>query len=212
MTIRILGINLFKLAEPKRPLKPQRKERKKVTAQNLSDGDIKLLINILRGYNIPIRRSHSKWVFSAPGVDQNSLVPFILRNIHRNLYFSKPVFFYNIKLCLDVFISVSQDSRLKVLSRVVTGCSARYSTPQHYFSRKISICTDVDMMNVFLPVCSLCDVGTSEAIRGGFLPAHGTSNDNSWWTKPMLEWRAAAALQVKSCIFHSLGFVLHAVT
>ncbi|XP_047443097.1 coiled-coil and C2 domain-containing protein 2A isoform X3 [Mugil cephalus] len=55
-TAMILGINLFKLAEPKRPLKPRRKERKKVTAQNLSDGDIKLLINILRAYDIPIRR------------------------------------------------------------------------------------------------------------------------------------------------------------
>ncbi|KAM8887666.1 coiled-coil and C2 domain-containing protein 2A isoform 1-T1 [Synchiropus picturatus] len=55
----LLGLNLFKLAEPKRPLKPLRKERKKVTAQNLSDGDIKLLINILRGYDIPIRRPPS---------------------------------------------------------------------------------------------------------------------------------------------------------
>ncbi|XP_030584227.1 coiled-coil and C2 domain-containing protein 2A isoform X2 [Archocentrus centrarchus] len=58
-SIGILGINLFKLAEPKRPLKPQRKERKKVTAQNLSDGDIKLLINIIRAYDIPIRRPQS---------------------------------------------------------------------------------------------------------------------------------------------------------
>uniref|UniRef100_A0A3Q3W2A0 C2 domain-containing protein n=1 Tax=Mola mola TaxID=94237 RepID=A0A3Q3W2A0_MOLML len=55
----ILGINLFKLAEPKRPLKPQRKERKKVTAQNLADGDIKLLINILRAYDVPVRRPQS---------------------------------------------------------------------------------------------------------------------------------------------------------
>ncbi|XP_061540786.1 coiled-coil and C2 domain-containing protein 2A isoform X3 [Phycodurus eques] len=55
----ILGLNLFHLAEPKRPLKPQRKERKKVTAQNLSDGDIKLLVNILRAYDIPVRRSQS---------------------------------------------------------------------------------------------------------------------------------------------------------
>ncbi|KAF7652982.1 hypothetical protein LDENG_00089110 [Lucifuga dentata] len=52
----ILGLNLFKLAEPKRPLKPRRKELKKVTAQNLSDGDIKLLVNIIRAFNIPIRR------------------------------------------------------------------------------------------------------------------------------------------------------------
>ncbi|XP_061682294.1 coiled-coil and C2 domain-containing protein 2A isoform X2 [Syngnathoides biaculeatus] len=57
--LMILGLNLFHLAEPKRPLKPQRKERKKVTAQNLSDGDIKLLVNILRAYDIPVRRSQS---------------------------------------------------------------------------------------------------------------------------------------------------------
>ncbi|XP_076014347.1 coiled-coil and C2 domain-containing protein 2A isoform X2 [Genypterus blacodes] len=55
-SIGILGFNLFKLAEPKRPLKPQRKEQKKVTAQNLSDGDIKLLINISQAFNIPVRR------------------------------------------------------------------------------------------------------------------------------------------------------------
>lgn len=58
-TIGLLGINIFKLAEPKRPLKPQRKERKKVTAQNLSDGDIKLLVNIIRAYDIPVRRTQA---------------------------------------------------------------------------------------------------------------------------------------------------------
>uniref|UniRef100_M4ABG3 Coiled-coil and C2 domain containing 2A n=1 Tax=Xiphophorus maculatus TaxID=8083 RepID=M4ABG3_XIPMA len=59
-SIGILGINLFKLAESKRPLKPQRKERKKVTAQNLSDGDIRLLVNVIRAHNIPIRKPQSK--------------------------------------------------------------------------------------------------------------------------------------------------------
>ncbi|KAI1888734.1 hypothetical protein AGOR_G00171780 [Albula goreensis] len=57
-SIGVLGLNLFKLAEPKRPLKPRRKERKKVTAQNLSDGDIRLLVNIIRAYDIPIRKPH----------------------------------------------------------------------------------------------------------------------------------------------------------
>ncbi|NXI95642.1 C2D2A protein, partial [Psophia crepitans] len=52
----VLGLSLFKLTEPKRPLKPRRKERKKVTAQNLSDGDIKLLVNIVRAYDIPVRK------------------------------------------------------------------------------------------------------------------------------------------------------------
>ncbi|XP_072295526.1 coiled-coil and C2 domain-containing protein 2A isoform X2 [Eucyclogobius newberryi] len=59
-TIGLLGINIFKLAEPKRPLKPQRKERKKVTAQNLSDGDIKLLVNLIRAYDIPVRKPQNK--------------------------------------------------------------------------------------------------------------------------------------------------------
>ncbi|KAL7396300.1 hypothetical protein ABVT39_003795 [Epinephelus coioides] len=69
-SIGILGMNLFKLAEPKRPLKPQRKERKKVTAQNLSDGDIKLLVNIIRAYDIPIRRPQS----SKPGQSSQSVI------------------------------------------------------------------------------------------------------------------------------------------
>ncbi|XP_062492386.1 coiled-coil and C2 domain-containing protein 2A isoform X1 [Pezoporus occidentalis] len=55
-SLGILGLSLFKLAEPKRPLRPRRKERKKVTAQNLSDGDIKLLVNIVRAYDIPVRK------------------------------------------------------------------------------------------------------------------------------------------------------------
>ncbi|XP_048108289.1 coiled-coil and C2 domain-containing protein 2A isoform X3 [Alosa alosa] len=67
-TIGVLGLNLFKLAEPKRPLKPRRKERKKVTAQNLSDGDIKLLLNIIRAYDIPIRKPQA----SKPSVASKS--------------------------------------------------------------------------------------------------------------------------------------------
>nr|XP_025035558.1 protein CC2D2B isoform X4 [Pelodiscus sinensis] len=48
---------VFKLGEPRRHLKPQRKERKKVPAQTVSDGDVKLLIRVLRAYNIPSRNS-----------------------------------------------------------------------------------------------------------------------------------------------------------
>uniref|UniRef100_A0A8C4RQR0 Coiled-coil and C2 domain containing 2A n=1 Tax=Erpetoichthys calabaricus TaxID=27687 RepID=A0A8C4RQR0_ERPCA len=55
-SLTLLGIRFFTLLEPKRPLKPTRKERKKVTAQNLSDGDIKILVNVVRAYDIPIRR------------------------------------------------------------------------------------------------------------------------------------------------------------
>lgn len=60
--ISILGLSLFKLTEPKRPLRPRRKERKKVTAQNLSDGDIKLLVNIVRAYDIPVRKPVMRYV------------------------------------------------------------------------------------------------------------------------------------------------------
>uniref|UniRef100_A0A3Q1BCK6 C2 domain-containing protein n=1 Tax=Amphiprion ocellaris TaxID=80972 RepID=A0A3Q1BCK6_AMPOC len=78
-SIGILGLNLFKLAEPKRPLKPQRKERKKVTAQNLSDGDIKLLINIIRAFDIPIRRPQS----NKPG--QVQVRPFVEVSFQRTV-------------------------------------------------------------------------------------------------------------------------------
>ncbi|XP_051056151.1 coiled-coil and C2 domain-containing protein 2A [Phodopus roborovskii] len=54
--ISILGLSLFKLTEQKRPLRPRRKGRKKVTAQNLCDGDIKLLVNVIRAYDIPVRK------------------------------------------------------------------------------------------------------------------------------------------------------------
>ncbi|XP_043918517.1 coiled-coil and C2 domain-containing protein 2A [Protopterus annectens] len=55
-SIGFLGLSLFKFAEPKRPLRPRRKERKKITAQNMTGGDIKLLVNIIRAYDIPIRK------------------------------------------------------------------------------------------------------------------------------------------------------------
>ncbi|XP_054644566.1 coiled-coil and C2 domain-containing protein 2A isoform X2 [Dunckerocampus dactyliophorus] len=94
-SIGILGLNLFHLAEPKRPLKPQRKERKKVTAQNLSDGDIKLLVNILRAYDIPVRRPpSSKAVQTSQGaiqasdwlVSQVQVRPFVEVSFQRSVF------------------------------------------------------------------------------------------------------------------------------
>ncbi|XP_034876441.1 protein CC2D2B [Mirounga leonina] len=46
-----------KLVERRRKLKPQRKERKKVAAHTVCDGDIKILVRILRAYNIPTRNT-----------------------------------------------------------------------------------------------------------------------------------------------------------
>ncbi|XP_048362628.1 protein CC2D2B [Sphaerodactylus townsendi] len=48
---------IFKLGERRRHLKPQRKERRKIPAQAVSDGDVKLLVRILRAYNIPARKA-----------------------------------------------------------------------------------------------------------------------------------------------------------
>ena len=47
--------SLAKLAEPRRPLKPIRHERKKVTAQNLGARDVNILVNIVRAFGIPVR-------------------------------------------------------------------------------------------------------------------------------------------------------------
>ncbi len=45
----------MKVAEPRRPLKPVRKERKKVTAQNLQQTEVKVLVNIVRAFDVPVR-------------------------------------------------------------------------------------------------------------------------------------------------------------
>ncbi|XP_064626685.1 coiled-coil and C2 domain-containing protein 2A-like isoform X3 [Lineus longissimus] len=50
---------LIKLGEVRRPLRPVRKERKKVTAQTLSGIDVKILVNIIRAYDVPIRSDQS---------------------------------------------------------------------------------------------------------------------------------------------------------
>ena len=55
LSYRTIIPNLLKITEPRRPLKPIRKERKKVTAQNLQTMDVKILINIVRAFGIPIR-------------------------------------------------------------------------------------------------------------------------------------------------------------
>ncbi|XP_002731758.1 coiled-coil and C2 domain-containing protein 2A-like, partial [Saccoglossus kowalevskii] len=54
--ITLLSANLLKLAEPRRPLKPTRKERKVVTAQSLGQADVKVLVNIERAFDIPVRK------------------------------------------------------------------------------------------------------------------------------------------------------------
>ncbi|XP_069756567.1 protein CC2D2B-like isoform X4 [Narcine bancroftii] len=55
-TISKISLALFDVIAPRKTLKPLRKERKKIPAQTLSDGDIKLLINVIGAYNIPKRK------------------------------------------------------------------------------------------------------------------------------------------------------------
>ena len=47
--------NLMKLAEPRRPLRPKHRERKKMMPQNLQQSDVRLLVNIVRAIDVPVR-------------------------------------------------------------------------------------------------------------------------------------------------------------
>ncbi|KAL4236189.1 Coiled-coil and C2 domain-containing protein 2A [Mactra antiquata] len=55
----ILGTNLLKIFERKAPLRPKRKERKKISAQNIKGEEVKILVNINRAQNVPVRMSSS---------------------------------------------------------------------------------------------------------------------------------------------------------
>nr|XP_011734144.1 ectonucleoside triphosphate diphosphohydrolase 1 isoform X11 [Macaca nemestrina] len=59
--------------EPRRKLKPQRKERKKVRAQTISDGDIKILVRIVRAYNIPTRKTTINRALDMPTCSKSSI-------------------------------------------------------------------------------------------------------------------------------------------
>uniref|UniRef100_A0A8C7EI74 Coiled-coil and C2 domain containing 2B n=1 Tax=Neovison vison TaxID=452646 RepID=A0A8C7EI74_NEOVI len=73
-----------KLVERQRQLKPQRKERKKVATQTICDGDIKILVRILRAYNIPTRNTTGT---SSPGHDYSfSSLSKIKDNIYINIF------------------------------------------------------------------------------------------------------------------------------
>lgn len=46
----------MKWLQPKRPLRPVRKERKKITPQNLHGQDIKIVVNVVRAFEVPVRK------------------------------------------------------------------------------------------------------------------------------------------------------------
>jgi coiled-coil and C2 domain-containing protein 2A len=51
----MIGANLLKATERRRPLRPERRERKKVTAQAIKDNDLKILVSITRALYVPTR-------------------------------------------------------------------------------------------------------------------------------------------------------------
>lgn len=51
-----LGLNLMALFQPRRPLRPTRKERKRVQGSNLIDTRVSLIVNIVRAFNLPLRK------------------------------------------------------------------------------------------------------------------------------------------------------------
>nr|XP_020852524.1 protein CC2D2B isoform X12 [Phascolarctos cinereus] len=75
---------ICQLVERRRNLKPQRRERKKVAAQTIGDGDIHLLVRILRAYNIPSRKPA---LSRSPGHDYSfSNLSKIKDNIYVNIF------------------------------------------------------------------------------------------------------------------------------
>jgi coiled-coil and C2 domain-containing protein 2A len=46
----------MKWLQPKRPLRPIRKERKKVTMQNLAGQEVKVIVNVIHAFEVPVRK------------------------------------------------------------------------------------------------------------------------------------------------------------
>ncbi|XP_050537512.1 coiled-coil and C2 domain-containing protein 2A isoform X2 [Daktulosphaira vitifoliae] len=55
--IGTLGLTFMKMFQPKRPLRPRRKERKKIPVKCLSDQEIKVTVNVMRAFEVPIRKN-----------------------------------------------------------------------------------------------------------------------------------------------------------
>ncbi|XP_026686001.1 coiled-coil and C2 domain-containing protein 2A-like, partial [Diaphorina citri] len=65
-----LGLTFVKWLQPDRPLRPKRKERKKVPVQSLSGQEVKVLVSVVRAFEIPIRKD-----VDAISEDKISMVP-----------------------------------------------------------------------------------------------------------------------------------------
>jgi len=47
----------MKWLQPKRPLRPLRKERKKVAVQSLAGQEVRLMVNVIRAFEVPVRKT-----------------------------------------------------------------------------------------------------------------------------------------------------------
>ncbi|KAL1129085.1 hypothetical protein AAG570_013616, partial [Ranatra chinensis] len=54
--IGTLGLTFMKWLQPKRPLRPTRKERKKVPAKNFTGQEVEIIVNVVRAFEVPARK------------------------------------------------------------------------------------------------------------------------------------------------------------
>ncbi|RZF35906.1 hypothetical protein LSTR_LSTR015396 [Laodelphax striatellus] len=50
-----LGLTFMKWLQPKRPLRPRRKERTKVPVKSLAGHEVKIIVNVVRAFEVPVR-------------------------------------------------------------------------------------------------------------------------------------------------------------
>lgn len=71
-----LNSTLLELIAPRRPLKPRRRERKKIT-QNMNISGANIVVRVVRAFNVPVR---SKELKSRPGYCHNTGITLSLPN------------------------------------------------------------------------------------------------------------------------------------
>lgn len=104
--IGVILPRLMMLAEPQRPLRPRRIERKKVASQTVQPTDVKILVNVVRAFGIPVRdRQTSSKAETVKDVSGESLVrPFIeamfQRHVHATSVAEGPNPSWNEELCI----------------------------------------------------------------------------------------------------------------
>lgn len=55
LNYRLLGMSIMKLFARRAPLRPERKKQKKVGAQSIKGDEVRIIVNIGRATNIPVR-------------------------------------------------------------------------------------------------------------------------------------------------------------